>query len=284
MTTDTRLPAEPADKLLDLLLDALQERQATRRVQQPASAEVALHDTEPSFIPADAEIEKITPKTHERVPKQGELQPDKTGPLPLEGECGEPTSADKQGVLPSDQPCQATDHLPAHGPAAHLPRTIRGLVLAVLLLVALINLPINRYGASLARIVPDTASLVLRDGLVLKAPGPDIYVLQDNKLRWISSLDAFEYFGYRWDEVHVVDDQFLKQFETGRPVHVLLKCDASPHIYALENGTKRWIRDISTFEGQGYVWSDVKSVNCDYLAALPHGPSIPEDAGPPPQP
>jgi len=65
---------------------------------------------------------------------------------------------------------------------------------------------------------------------------------------------------------------------------VLLKCEGSPHIYALENGQKRWIKDISTFDTEGYVWQDVKSVSCDYLRDLPDGPPIPEDAGPPPQP
>jgi hypothetical protein len=81
-----------------------------------------------------------------------------------------------------------------------------------------------------------------------------------------------------------VDDRFLEQFEVGRPIHVLLKCRSSPHIYALENGGKRWIRDIVTFESEGYVWDDVKSVTCEYLRDLPHGVPIPEDAGPPPQP
>jgi hypothetical protein len=158
------------------------------------------------------------------------------------------------------------------------------LLLVLAVLVVLVNVPVNRYGTSLARIMPDAAALVIRDGLVLKGSGPDIYVLEDNKLRWISSLEAFEFFGYRWEQVHVVDDSFLEQFEKGRPIHVLLKCERSPHIYALENDQKRWIKDISTFEAEGYVWEDVEFVSCDYLRSLPDGPPIPEDAGPPPQP
>jgi hypothetical protein len=108
--------------------------------------------------------------------------------------------------------------------------------------------------------------------------------LQDNKLRWITSLEAFQFFGYNWEQVHVVDDAFLAQFEKGRPIHVLLKCQGSPHIYALENDRKRWIKDIPTFEAQGYVWSDVQFVGCTYLRGIPDGPPIPEDAGPPPRP
>ena len=60
----------------------------------------------------------------------------------------------------------------------------------------LINIPITRHGVSLARILPDAAALVIRDGLLLKGPGPEVYVLEDDNLRWISSLEAFERLGY----------------------------------------------------------------------------------------
>ena len=64
----------------------------------------------------------------------------------------------------------------------------------------------------------------------------------------------------------------------------LLKCPTSPHIYLLENGQKRWIKDIPTLVGQGYQWSDVLEVSCKDLRQTPDGPPIPPDAGPPPQP
>lgn len=65
---------------------------------------------------------------------------------------------------------------------------------------------------------------------------------------------------------------------------ILLKCTRSPHIYRLEDGTKRWIKDIPTFDAQGYRWNDVTYVSCDDLRAVPDGPPIPPDAGSPPQP
>jgi hypothetical protein len=152
------------------------------------------------------------------------------------------------------------------------------------LLLILINIPFNRYGTSLARAMPDSASLIIRDGLLLKGSGDEVYVLENNRLRWITTLEAFEHYGYRWSQVHQVEDAFLDDFELGLPIHLLLKCQTSPHIYALEDGEKRWIKDIPTFEAQGYLWDDVEFVSCDYLRGLPDGPPIPEDAGPPPQP
>lgn len=65
---------------------------------------------------------------------------------------------------------------------------------------------------------------------------------------------------------------------------ILLKCAGSPHIYLLEQGEKRWIDTIETFEAEGYVWGDVEFVGCTDLRLIPDGPPIPPDAGPPPQP
>lgn len=65
---------------------------------------------------------------------------------------------------------------------------------------------------------------------------------------------------------------------------ILLKCRTSPHIYLLENGEKRWIDTIDTFNERGYVWRDVRFITCRDLRSIPDGPPIPDDAGPPPQP
>jgi hypothetical protein len=169
-------------------------------------------------------------------------------------------------------------------PSIHLGRMMGRLAILVAILAIAVNIPVTRYGVSLARIMPESSSLIIRDGLVLKGSGTEIYRLENNQLRWISSMDAFQHLGLTWEDVHVVDDAFLAQFDKGRPIHVLLKCATSPHIYRLENNQKRWIKDIDTFLAQGHQWEDVRIVNCDYLRNIPDGPPIPEDAGPPPQP
>jgi hypothetical protein len=69
-----------------------------------------------------------------------------------------------------------------------------------------------------------------------------------------------------------------------KPDPILLKCAASPHIYLIENGQKRWVDTIETFNERGYVWRDVSFVSCADLRSIPDGRPIPADAGPPPQP
>jgi hypothetical protein len=69
------------------------------------------------------------------------------------------------------------------------------------------------------------------------------------------------------------------------PDPILLKCSASPHIYLLEEGEKRWIDNMDTFTERGYNWYDViTTITCKELRSIPDGVPIPANAGPPPQP
>ncbi len=248
------------DQILDLLLDALAERQKTRRAEGPP--------------PPPKEKKGVPPPRPEPPAAEQRRSPARSAsprPAPM------PPSRESR---PGDEGWEP----PPRQPSINMGKMIGRLAILVVALLILINVPVTQYGVSLARIMPETSSLIIRDGLILKGSGPEIYKLEDDKLRWISSLDAFEHLGLTWEDVHIVEDEFLAKFEKGRPIHVLLKCRSSPHIYRLENDQKRWIEDIDTFEAEGHKWEDVRFVSCQYLRDLPDGPPIPEDAGPPPQP
>ncbi len=246
------------DQILDLLLDALVERQKSRRPSSRGASTPTVPPPRPKPTPADER--SLQPRST--------IAPQTPVPRPRH----EPQPGD-EGWEP-----------PPREPSIDMGKMLFRLAILVIALIVLVNIPVTRYGVSLARILPETSSLIIRDGLVLKGSGPEIYVLEKDMLRWISSMDAFDHLGLTWEDVHIVDDAFLDKFEKGRPIHVLLKCRTSPHIYRLENQEKRWIRDIDTFVEEGHVWDDVRFVSCDYLRDLPDGLPIPEDAGPPPQP
>jgi hypothetical protein len=293
------------DQILDLLLDALLEHQRTRE-----AADRPPEVVEASVLPSFGKTPLKSPLVATETDDNGKMPPDgrealhfldettlnaSNEPIPngFEREIGD--SSDRAGELSLraawDSQEDAEDFseiedepLPEPLPMMGLGRMLGRLALILFLILVVVNIPYNRFGTSLARAMPDEASLIIRDGLVLKGSGERIYVLEDNKLRWISSLDAFDYFGYRWGQVRLVSDDFLADFEEGRPVHLLLKCQSSPHIYALEDGRKRWIKDIPTFEERGYVWEDVKFVSCAELRNLPNGVTIPADAGRVPEP
>ena len=241
------------DQILDLLLDALQARQ--REQTQIPLAETAVPPMQPTPLPSVQEMEEMEEAVVEEMENETET-------VELE------TAVYHYEKLPT----------------VHLEKLLRRLLLGLFLLLIVVNIPYNRYGTNLARAMPDTAALIIRDGVLLKGSSDEVYVLENNQRRWITSLDAFEWYGYRWEQVHQVEDEFLDAFPEGRPIYLLLKCSSSPHVYALENGDKRWIKDIPTFEAQGFVWRDVRLADCAYLRNLPDGLPIPEDAGEPPQP
>ncbi len=252
------------DQILDLLLDALVERQKVQRSKGPEGTPAPVPPPRPEPPPGE----------ERRVAEQRQ-----TAPRP---------ATTKKAVPPKSirepRPGEEGWEPPPRQPSIDMGKMLGRLAILVAILLLLVNVPVTRYGVSLARIMPETASLIIRDGLVLKGSGPEIYVLEQDKLRWISSLDAFEHMGLTWEDVHVVEDEYLARFAKGAPIHVLLKCRTSPHIYRLEQGEKRWIQDIDTFVSEGHVWEDVRFVSCSYLRDLPDGAPIPEDAGTPPQP
>jgi hypothetical protein len=276
------------DAILDLLLDALAERQRSRRIQRdaPASPPPAAATWKP---PASVETPAAVAPRDEGVTPSSAAPVPTPRPEPPAAEVRRPSPVPQRPVAPpprlrEPEPGDEGWEPPPRLPSISMGKMLWRLALLVGVLLVAVNIPVNQYGVSLARIMPESSSLIIRDGLVLKGSGPEFYMLEENRLRWISSLDAFEHLGLTWGDVRVVEDSFLERFEDGRPIHVLLKCGSSDHIYRLENQEKRWIKDIDTFLAEGHVWEDVRFVSCDYLRDLPTGPSIPEDAGPAPEP
>jgi len=243
---------------MDLLVEEIEERMQVRRQPVPPPPPTAL-----ALEPEGGPQQPVAPPP--------ELQP--------EEELEEPGSGLEPEAAPEVEPWREFP-----GPS-HAARLMGRMALGLLVAIVLINIPINRHGTTLATAMPSSAALVFVDGLVVKEENAEeIYVYQDGRFRWISSLDAFEHFGFTWGDVRVVEDGFLERYEIGPPIHVLLKCQSSPHIYRLEGGEKRWIRDIAAFEAEGHVWEDVRFVSCSYLRSLPDGETIPPGVGPPPQP
>lgn len=241
------------DELLDLLADEVAKR-----------------------LEARAEPKRTEPAAQPDIPPT---------PVVLSAPAVPPPPAAKLAPEPAVEPTPELAPNLATSTSSHAASLMARLAIGILVAIVLINIPLNAQGTALARSIPSSASLVIANGLVVKeVTSPDVYVYQDNAFHWITSLDAFDYFGYRWQDVHIVESGFLNQFLKGTPIYVLLKCNGTPHIYQLDAGHKRWIVDIPTFTAEGYVWQDVKIVPCSYLHDLSDGESIPPGRGTPPPP
>jgi hypothetical protein len=265
-----RLGEKPEDRSQEADGASGAKQFTTRVVSPPALAGAGAEDERPGVLPLG-----LSPTAGER---EGERRVHPS-PALWERSGGEGSPDPKAAVEPesADEPS-----LPA-APPSNAASLMARLAVGILLVVALINVPYNTQGTALARSIPSSASLVIHNGLLVKeSNSPQIWVYRDSTFHWITSLDAFNHYGYRWRDVQIVEPGFLNQYDKGSPLYVLLKCDASPHIYRLEDGRKRWIVDLPTFEASGYVWQDVSIVPCYKLHDLPDGDSIPPGRGLPP--
>jgi hypothetical protein len=162
-------------------------------------------------------------------------------------------------------------------PDTNTGRTLGQIVIVLVVLLVLVNIPINHHGASLAQIIPKATAIVIYDGMLLKGSNSEIYIMDDHQLRWVSSPEAFDYY-FDHHEVHIVEDNLLESFGKGKPIRRLVTCLNSPYIYAVENGEKRWVRDPPT-GNKARTWDEVGLISCDSLRRLPDSLPVPENAG-----
>jgi hypothetical protein len=171
---------------------------------------------------------------------------------------------------------------PSVQPGLRMGRSLAQIVVLLVVVLMLVNIPFKNYSAGLIQLIPQATSMVIYDGMLLKGSKPDIYVMEDYKLRRISGPEAFQHF-FKARPVSSVEDSVLQQFAQGQPIYYkLLQCPGSPYVYVLENGLKRWVKDPPSNPAKH--WDQIETVACNYLRLLPDGAPISEDAGPPPQP
>jgi hypothetical protein len=156
-------------------------------------------------------------------------------------------------------------------------RSLAQILIVLVVLLVLVNIPINQLGFGLAHLETETTPIVIYDGMLLKGSGPELYLLDDHKLRLISNpMASGRYF--RLQNVRMVEDRFLEQFGQGLPIRHLIKCHDQPDIYAmeLENGRqKRLVQHPPLTSPER--WDRIHAVSCDYLHNLPNGPPITDE-------
>src|SRR5258706_4332996 len=195
------------DVLLSLLADEVAERLQSRSEPQPVAPE------------PPHEVPPIATGVTERLQSRSEPQPVAPEPPhaapPIATDMPAPSES---APAPTPEPRSEIISTVAASSDSHTAALLARLALGVCIIVVLINIPFNMQGTAIARSIPSAASLIIRDGLVVKeTTSPDIWVYSDNAFHRISSIEAFEQLGYHWREVHVVHSGFLVQFAKGRP-------------------------------------------------------------------
>ncbi|MCK4592195.1 hypothetical protein KAT63_02000 [Candidatus Parcubacteria bacterium] len=112
------------------------------------------------------------------------------------------------------------------------------------------------------------------DGSLIKGSSPEVYLIENENKRWITSPAVFISNGYKWEDIIIVTDYELNSYSNGKDVtssdfnfdKKLLK-GSDPKVYLIENGNKRWITSADVFISNGYKWEDIIIVT-DYELGL----------------
>ena len=121
---------------------------------------------------------------------------------------------------------------------------------------------------------------VLPEGtLVRAAAGSKIYVIEDGKRRWISTLELFVTRGFQWDQVTEASGSFLRSIPEGLPFGVaegsIVKGSTGNKVYVIESGLRRWIPTLTTFFVRGYRWENLVVVSDEALNSIREGAPLP---------
>ena len=119
------------------------------------------------------------------------------------------------------------------------------------------------------------------DRSLIRGSGSEVYLIEDNSKRWITSAAVFISNNYKWEDVIAVTDHELNLYPNGKDVtssdlnfdKKLLK-GSGPKVYLMENGKKRWITSAAVFISNGYKWEDVITVTDHELSLYLKGENI----------
>jgi len=112
---------------------------------------------------------------------------------------------------------------------------------------------------------------IVNTKLAIEKNSNTIYYLTKKGLkRPILNEEVFLSYGNKWDNVAVVLPGQLDAYPDVR----LIRGENNFKVYKLEDGEKRWIADMETFESLGCEWEEVTPINQIELAAWPRGTPI----------
>ncbi|MFW6120705.1 MAG: hypothetical protein ACOC80_07365 [Petrotogales bacterium] len=120
--------------------------------------------------------------------------------------------------------------------------------------------------SGIAMIFPAQAATFADGDLARESDEFDVYIIKlvnDKQFkRLILNPDVFNMYGHlSWDDIQVVDDGALDDYETSE----LVRADGDDKVYKLypdgDVGTKKWVESLDCFTSQGFDWDSVYVIN-----------------------
>ena len=143
---------------------------------------------------------------------------------------------------------------------------------------------IDSYSFSLSIDIVNN-SIFVNNSLLKSNNNSKVYLVESNNKRWINSVDSFISNGYRWEDILIVTDYELSQYQRGEDIVVkinknsnfngsLFKSLTDSKVYLIEDDKKRWIDSVQSFVSNGYNWKDIVIVTDYELTQYQSGADI----------
>lgn len=112
--------------------------------------------------------------------------------------------------------------------------------------------------------------LTYPDGSLIKGDGPEVYLIENDTRRHITSVALFENRKFKWGDVikitqaellaHPLGEKFLLSDGT------LIKEDGLHPIYLIKNKKRHWIKTLEVFLGLDYKWKDIITLSSQEIS------------------
>ncbi|MBD3282563.1 MAG: hypothetical protein GF387_03065 [Candidatus Portnoybacteria bacterium] len=116
---------------------------------------------------------------------------------------------------------------------------------------------------------PITDPVMYPNGTLIKGPTPEVYLIQNNQRKHITSPTLFQNKGYKWEDILTVTEKELMAHPLGEKVcfndGTLIK-GPTPEVYLIKNQKRHWIKTASVFSRLGYNWNQITQVQPEEVA------------------
>ncbi|MCK5413511.1 MAG: hypothetical protein KAI57_04025 [Candidatus Pacebacteria bacterium] len=143
---------------------------------------------------------------------------------------------------------------------------------------------IDSYSFSLSVDIVNN-SIFANNSLLKSNNNSKVYLIEGSNKRWINSVDSFISNGYKWEDILIVTDYELSQYQKGEDIVVkinsnsnfngsLFKSLTDSKVYLIEDNNKRWINSVQSFVSNGYNWKNIVIVTDYELTQYQSGADI----------
>ncbi|MCK4918984.1 MAG: hypothetical protein KAS01_01225 [Candidatus Pacebacteria bacterium] len=143
---------------------------------------------------------------------------------------------------------------------------------------------IDSYNFSLSVDIVNN-SIFANNSLLKSNNNSKVYLIEGSNKRWINSVDSFISNGYKWEDILIVTDYELSQYQRGADMVLkinknsnfngsLFKSLTDSKVYLIEDDKKRWIDSVQSFVSNGYNWKNIVIVTDYELIQYQNGADI----------